>query len=76
MQSLLLTLPNNKILYWSKLKAFADNIINVAEKFKFVLRRVENIVGKEKMLVTTMFPKGLLYRVVKSRDCVVKSYRP
>ena len=30
----------------SKLKAFADNNINVAEKLKFALGRVENIVGK------------------------------
>ena len=26
------------------------------------------------MLVTTKFLKGFLFRVVKSRDCVVKSY--
>ena len=30
-------LPNDKILNWSKLKAFADHKINVTEKFKFVL---------------------------------------
>ena len=28
----------------SKLKAFADDKMNVTEKFKFVLERVENIV--------------------------------
>ena len=38
--------PNNKVLDWSKLKAFADNKINVTEKLKFDLERVENIVGK------------------------------
>ena len=32
--------------YWSKLKAFADDKSNVAEKLEFVLGRVENIVGK------------------------------
>ena len=37
--------PNDKILDWFKLKAFADKI-NVTEKLKFVLGRVENIVGK------------------------------
>ena len=31
---------------WSKLKAFADNKINVTEKLKFVLGPVEYIVGK------------------------------
>ena len=40
------SLPNNKISDWSELKSFADNKINVTEKFKFVLGRLENIVGK------------------------------
>ena len=40
------SLPNDKILDWSKWKAFADNKINVTEKFTFILRRVENIAGK------------------------------
>ena len=39
------SLPNNKILDWSKLKAYADKI-NVTEKLQFLLGRVENIVGK------------------------------
>ena len=30
------SLPNNKILDQSKLKAFADNKINVTKKLKFV----------------------------------------
>ena len=29
------------------MKAFADDKINMAEKFNFVLERVENTVGKE-----------------------------
>ena len=41
-------LPNNKILDWSKFKAFAENKIHVAENLTFVLQRVENIVGKGK----------------------------
>ena len=40
------SLPNDRILDWSKLKAFADDKINVTEKLKFVFERVENIVGK------------------------------
>ena len=40
------SVPNNKLLDSSKLKAFADNKINVTEKLKFVSGRVENIVGK------------------------------
>ena len=40
-------LPNCKILEWWELKAFEDDNINVTEKLKCGLRRVENIVGKE-----------------------------
>ena len=40
------SLPNVKILDRSKLKAFAEDKINVTEILKFVLERVENIVGK------------------------------
>ena len=40
------SLPNNIFLDWSKLKAFADDKINLTEKLKFVLGRVEIIVGK------------------------------
>ena len=39
-------IPNEKNLNCSKLKAFADDKINMTEKLKFVLGRVENIVGK------------------------------
>ena len=49
------SLPNSKILDWFKLKAFADNRINVTEKLKFVVGRIENIVRKGKMLVTSIF---------------------
>ena len=38
------SLSNVKILDWLRLKAFTDNKINVNEKSKFVLGRVENIV--------------------------------
>ena len=39
-------LPNDKNLDLSKLKAFADDKINVTHKLKFAVGRVENIVGK------------------------------
>ena len=42
----LISLPNNKILDWSKLKACADNKIKFTENLKFVLGRTENILGK------------------------------
>ena len=39
-------LPNDKMLDLSKLKAFADDKLSVAEMKIFVCARVENIVGK------------------------------
>ena len=68
-----LTRPNDKILDQSKLKEFADDKVNVTLKIKFVLGRVENIVGKRRKCwlpafspFATMFSKGFLYRVIKS----------
>ena len=40
------SLPNDKIVDLSKLKAFADDKLNVTQKLKFPLGRVENFVGK------------------------------
>ena len=40
------SLPNDKNLDWSKLKAIADDKINATETLKFVFWWVENIVGK------------------------------
>ena len=44
----LYSVPNNKILDWSKLNSinFAGNKINMNEVLKIGLGRVENIVGK------------------------------
>ena len=72
-------LPNDKILAWSKLKAFADNKLDVVKMMISLLDRVENTYGKGEnsgyhhfLLFPLCFPKptslGLL-----SRDCVVKS---
>ena len=40
------SLPNDKILDQSKLKAFTDDQINATMKLKFVLGMIENIWGK------------------------------
>ena len=40
------SLPSDKFLNLSKLKAFGDDKINVTGKLKFVFARVEIIVGK------------------------------
>ena len=44
--SVLNSLPNDKILDWSKFKTFADDIFNVAKMMISVCDRVENIEGK------------------------------
>ena len=51
-----------KILDWSKLRAYADDKINVTEKLKFVLGRVENIVGKGENAVYC-FPHSVFKRL-------------
>ena len=41
------SLPNGKIIDWSKFKAFADkNKKDVTENMKFAVESIENIVGK------------------------------
>ena len=73
-------LQNDRILDRSKLKAFADNKVNVAQKLKFVYGRVEYIVGKGEYAVCQhflLFPQCyqnsfLLEGVLKNQDCVVK----
>ena len=47
------SLPDDKILDWSKLKAFADNNLHVAQMMIYVFDREEKtLCEKEKMLVT------------------------
>ena len=53
------SLPNGKILDWSKLKAFADDETNVAEMIVSLSDWVENNVGKGENL--TIFSKAFLY---------------
>ena len=72
-------LPNDKILDWSRLKAFADDKINVTKELKFVLGREENVVRKGEnagyqhfLLFPQCFQKPSSCRVLKSWDCVVK----
>ena len=68
-------LPKNKILHWSKFTAFADEKNNVVKNLKFVLGRVENIVGKEEnagcqhFLLFALFQKASFTRSLKLRLC-------
>ena len=55
--------PDDKNLYWSKLKAFTD-ILKVAQMTKFVIDSLENIVGKGENLVTSIF--SFFHNVFKS----------
>ena len=77
MGCLVKSLPNDKILDWSKFKAFADDKIITTQKLQLALGRVENIVGKGEnagyqhfLLFPQCFQK-LSFPGVKSRDCVV-----
>jgi hypothetical protein len=61
------------------LKGFADNNTNVTYKMNYVVRRVENIVGKGEnagyqqfLLFPQCLQKGLFARDVQSRDFVGK----
>ena len=69
-------LPNGKILDGFKLKAFADDKINVAEMVISLSDRTENIVGKGAFSpFPRKFSKALYLRVVESRDCMVKKLK-
>ena len=60
------SLPNDRILDVTKLKAFADNELNVAKMtISFWLAVFSSF--------PTVFSKAFFFRVFKSRDCVVKS---
>ena len=65
-------LPDDKILYLPKLKAFADDKSNVTQNIKGVFRSIENIVGKEEnavyqhfLLFPQCFQKAFSSRVSK-----------
>ena len=64
---------------WTRLKAFADDKLNVAKKMIFVFHWEENIVGKGEnscllafSLCPALFSKTFSFRIVKSRDCLTK----
>ena len=65
-------------LDWTKLKAFADDLLNAGKIKISVFERFENIMGKgenagyQHFLLFSMFSKAISFRVIKSQDCVVK----
>ena len=69
------TLPNDKNLNSIKLKAFADDKIDVAQKIISVFERVENIVEKGENAGSQHFLLSYnVFRVVKRLDCVVNRF--
>ena len=77
-QSVFNPLPDEKILGLPKLKAFADDKLNVTQNIKVVFHRIENIVEKEEnagyqhfLLFPQCFQKFFFLQCVKSRHCVV-----
>ena len=57
-----------------KLKVFADVKLKVAKMMKFLFDMIENVVGKEHLLLLhTMFSKAFFFfKVIKRWDCVGK----
>ena len=72
-------LSNDNLLGWSKFIGSADEKINVTQKLKFSMGRVESIVGKGEnagyqhfLLFRQCFQKASYIGFVRSRDYVVK----
>ena len=76
------SLPNDKILETSKLKAFADDKINVTQKLNFLFGKSRKHCEKRRKCwlpafspLPTMFSKACLLRVVKIWDCAGKELK-
>ena len=75
------SLPNNRISDLSKFKSFADDKLKVIQIVKFVLDKIEDIVGKKEnagyqhFSFPTMFLKGPFFKVAKSWDCMIRSLK-
>ena len=80
MPEIINSLANDNVLAVTKLKAFADDKFNIGKMKISLFDRVENIVGKGEnagyqhfFLFPNVFSRATFYRVIISRDCVVKS---
>ena len=76
------SLPNNKVLHCSKLKAYADDNIDMTKKFEICFEMGRKQYGKRRKywlpkfsLFPTLFLKGFSLRVAKSQDCVNDSMK-
>ena len=62
--------PHDKILDQTKLKAFADNKLNVTKVIISVFDRVENVVGKGEIACTSNFSFSLnVFKRLLSQTC-------
>ena len=59
-------LPNDNILDWTKLKAFADDKLKVARMMISLFDRVEDIAVTSIFFFSTMFSKAFFLREFKS----------
>ena len=57
----------------TKLKALADNKLNIAKMTISLSDRAESTVEKEENAFPRVYSKAFFFRVIKSLDCVVKS---
>ena len=74
------SLPNDKIVDWSNLKASADDKIYITEKIEVGFGTGRKHIGKRRKCwfpafstFPIMFSTGSFFRVNKSQDCVLKS---
>ena len=82
MEKRVISLANNKFVDFFKLKAYADDKINVTKKkeqLKFVLGKIENKAGKRENCsfsaffpFPTMFSEGFFFGVNKVRNHFAK----
>ena len=73
----LISYPIDKILVWSKLKEFTDDIIKRLRKFDIVSGKIKNILGKGEKCwfpafspLPTMFSKAFFLRIKKKNGIV------
>ena len=69
------SLPNAKLLDWSKLKAFASDKLYLSEKLKYAFGRVKKIVGKgdQHFILFPQCSQKASFQGSLNWDCVVKS---
>ena len=75
--SVITSLPNDNFVDLSKLRAYADDMLDVVQMNRFSLDSMENLVGKEEngwLPAFSPFPawfsRDYFLMVVESQDCI------